>query len=381
MSDPQTLNHLRGALVGLDHAIVKLAGRRQELARRIGRLKDRDALGLRDFAQEKLVLERARESARETGTAPELAVGLLTLLIGASLSAQERQRVEARSQGAGRKALVIGGAGRMGGWFVRFLASQGFEVMVADPRATLSESGVCEDWRTLSLDHDLILVAAPLRPSAAILDELATRRPSGVVCDIGSLKSPLAAALERLKAAGVRVTSLHPLFGPDTELLSGRHVVVVDLGVPDANGAVQALFAPTMAEVVTMDLAGHDRLMASVLGLSHALNLAFLAALAGGGEPVERLARLSSTTFDRQLGVAKPVAGENPQLYWEIQRLNPFGGEVLDRLAAAVERLRGAVRDDREGDFVALMAEGRAWAQPGDLPLHAAIGAPRARDG
>ena len=58
---------------------------------------------------------------------------MLRLLIRGSLTTQERIRVAAGGQGSGRTALVIGGAGKMGRWFVEFLASQGYVVTVADP--------------------------------------------------------------------------------------------------------------------------------------------------------------------------------------------------------------------------------------------------------
>ena len=195
----------------------------------------------------------------------------------------------------------------MGGWFVQFLVSQGFEVQVADPAGR--SAGHCRrsaDWRTLpDLNvFDFIVVATPLGASGAILNELALRRPTGVVFDLGSLKSPLRGGLNALKAAGVKVTSLHPMFGPSTELLSGRHVIFIDLGSAEALAAARALFAPTMAEQVVMSLEEHDRLIAYVLGLSHALNIAFFTALAESGEAAPRLARLSSTTFDAQLDVA-----------------------------------------------------------------------------
>jgi hypothetical protein len=45
-------------------------------------------------------------------------------------------------------------------------------------------------------------------------------------------------------------------------------------------------------------------LIAYVLGLSHALNIAFFTALAGSGEAAPRLAQLSSTTYDAQVDVA-----------------------------------------------------------------------------
>jgi chorismate mutase/prephenate dehydrogenase len=46
-----------------------------------------------------------------------------------------------------------------------------------------------------------------------------------------------------------------------------------------------------MAEQTEMSVDDHDRLMAYVLGLSHALNLAFFTALAASGELVPRLQR------------------------------------------------------------------------------------------
>ncbi len=95
------------------------------------------------------------------------------------------------------------------------------------------------DWRATPLDHDVIVVATPMKVAARVLLELAERKPKGLVVDIGSLKSPLRDGLKRLVDAGCKVTSIHPMFGPDTRLLSGRHVVFCELGVPrgDARGA------------------------------------------------------------------------------------------------------------------------------------------------
>src|SRR5690606_7137305 len=95
---------------------------------------------------------------------------------------------------------------------------------------------------------DLVVVAAPLHATNDVLHELAARRPTGVVFDVGSLKTPLRSGLMALRDAGVRVTSIHPMFGPDTSLLSGRHVLFIDVGVPGATEVVRGLFAATMAE-------------------------------------------------------------------------------------------------------------------------------------
>jgi chorismate mutase/prephenate dehydrogenase len=355
------LDHLRAELAAVDRALIDAVARRQELAQQIGRVKAAAGVPVRDFRQERDVIERARGAAAERGLAPSIGEELMLTLIRASLAAQERDRVAATGSGSGRRVLVIGGAGRMGRWFARFLAAQGFAVEIADPAGPVDGFPSIADWRSTPLDHELIVVAAPMPVTAAILGELAAAPPPGVVFDVGSLKSPLRANLAALVAAGGRVTSVHPMFGPDTELLSGRHVIFVDVGVPAATAAARELFASTMATVVEMDLESHDRLIAYVLGLSHALNLAFFTALADSGEAAPRLATLSSTTFDAQLRIAAAVAGENPDLYFEIQHGNDYGAESLAALSYAVERIRSVVRAGDSAGFRALMTRGRDY--------------------
>ncbi len=356
--DPRArLDPLRTELGQIDKDILALVARRQAVAQKIGAIKREIGMPTRDFRQERDVVERARKAATEHGLPPSLGEELVLALIRGSLTIQEKDTVAASGEGSGRRALVIGGAGLMGRWFVRYLAAQGFSVEIADPAAIDGP----KDWRALELDHELIVVATPMPITAEILHAMAASPPKGVVFDVGSLKSPLRGALRALAAAGGNVTSVHPMFGPDTELLSGRHVIFVDVGNAKANAAARALFEPTMATLVEMDLESHDRLIAYVLGLSHALNIAFFTALAESGEAAPRLATLSSTTFDAQLGVASKVAAENPDLYYEIQTLNDYGTESIAALLYAVERLRSVVRaNDRDG-FRALMTRGKDY--------------------
>jgi chorismate mutase/prephenate dehydrogenase len=361
MTTPDRLTGLRAELGDVDRELLALVARRQALASAIGELKHRLGRPTRDFSQEREVLERARRAGESLGLSGDVAAALLRLLIASSLTRQEQDRLASHGGGVGRRALVIGGSGRMGGWLLRFLGSQGFEVEIADPAPGPDGVARIADWRASPLDHDVIVVAATLQASAEILAGLAERRPAGLVFDVGSLKGPLAGGITALREAGVRVTSLHPMFGPDTELLSGRHVIFVDCGVPEAVGAARELFAATMAIQVEMSAAEHDRLIAYVLGLSHAVNIAFFSALASSGEAAPALERMSSTTFDAQLAVASQVAGENPHLYFEIQSLNRFGQEPLRALSAAAAEIEAAVRHGDEAAFTALMARGRAY--------------------
>jgi chorismate mutase/prephenate dehydrogenase len=358
-----SLDELRARLDLLDRDLLELVAERQAISSQIAEVKRATGQSTRDFAREREVLLKARGDATELGVAPALAESLLRALIRGSLTAQERVRVVAQGRGTGRTALVIGGRGKMGRWMADFVASQGFHVTIADPAGEVPGHEWVRDWSQTRVDHDLIVVATPMQIANEVLEDLAARKPRGVVFDIGSLKSPLRNGLAALRDAGCRATSIHPMFGPDTDLLSGRHVIFIDLGDADALDEARALFSSTMAELVVMSLDEHDRLIAFVLGLSHALNIAFFTALAESGEAAPRLARMSSTTFDAQLDVATKVAGENPDMYFEIQSLNDYGQDALAALKSAVDRLCDAVHARDGAAFVAMMERGQAYLQ------------------
>lgn len=387
-----TLSGLRRELARADERILDAWARREEITGAIGLLKEAEDAPIHDARQEERVVERARAGARRRNLPEGLAADLARLVMRSSLARQERTRLRSRRQGAGQKALVIGGAGRMGRWFAAFLREQGFRVAVADPEVggeaagepagepaavepaavepaageetageeTAGERGY-RDWTEAPDDFDLTVVAAPLAVTAGLLPKIAAAGRRGLVFDIGSVKTPLRPGLEELARRGVSAASVHPMFGPDTLALHRRHVLVMEAGCPRAADAAAELFSGTMAEVLRLPLAAHDPLIAYVLGLSHAANLAFLTAVRESGEHAPRLAGLSSVTFDRQMATAAAVARENPHLYFEIQRSNPHGDQALRSLAAAVHRLADIVRAGDEDAFVSLMREGRDY--------------------
>lgn len=341
-------------LIAIEGAILELMKERAALLR--------DDPGLAGYAHERRVLESVAGWSAELGADTEALADALVRIDAQVVASTATDESDTTAADAGT-ALVIGGGGRMGGWMARFLTAGGWRVTVADPAGSPDGLPAIDDWRGDRLDQDLIVVAAPLRPSNAILHELASRRPTGIVFDIGSLKSPLRSGLTALRDAGVRATSVHPMYGPDVELLHGRHVILVDLGDAAATDAAESLFAHTAATRVRMTLDEHDRVIAYILGLSHALNIAFVTAMAESGEAAPRLADMSSSTFEAQLGVARRVVRENPHLYFEIQHLNDYGTEALAALSYAVEKVRSVVRAGDEPGFVRLMEQGNTYVR------------------
>ena len=202
--DQLTLDALRQRVTDIDRALIALVAERKAVSEQVAQVKRATGKPTRDYERERDVILGVRALAAERGVSPELAEQLLRLLIRSSLTTQEHASVVAHGAGSGRRALVIGGAGKMGGWFVSFLASQGFAVEVADPSPAPPGEARVADWRTTDLKHDVIVVATPLGATDAILKDLALRRPPGVIFDVGSLKSPLRAGLLALKSHGLQ---------------------------------------------------------------------------------------------------------------------------------------------------------------------------------
>lgn len=366
----QDLERLRRELSELDVELLERVARRQQIVAEIGRVKSAAGRGTRDYARERDVLELARSTAARVGLDQDIGEALFRLLIRASLAAQEQDKVALEGSGSGRRVLVVGGCGNMGRWFSRFLDSQEWQVELCDPRPGEDAYGRCERLADSALDQELLLLCTPTEVTLELMRELAGRRPPGVVCDISSAKQYLQPGYQALRGAGCAVASIHPLFGPDTELLSGRNLILVDVGDEAANALVRSLFQPTMVECLEMGLEDHDKAMAYVLGLSHAVNIAFFGALAQSGQDAGQLARLSSDTFDAQLEIASRVSRENPYLYYEIQTLNSHSPRALVALLNATSQLAGRVLDGDQPGFVELMQQGKAFLEgrPEDRP-------------
>lgn len=363
---PTELLELRNRLDDIDSGIVDLIAERQAVVTTIAEHKLKTGLPLRHYEREREVIDRGVERAESLGLSGSVARDILQTLIHHSLSNQETHKLVQSGHGLGRRALVIGGLGRMGEWMARYLDMVGYRVDVADTVERDTDFGRVHDWQGVVNDYDLIVVAVPLGPSNDILLQLAELKPECLVFDIGSLKSPMREGLDAMRESGCRVCSVHPMFGPNEIGLSGRHILFVDVGNQQAIAEARALFAHTAADCVELSLEEHDEVMAWVLGLSHLVNIAFAGALAQSGEKVPMLKQISSSTFNAQLNVATQVVCENPHLYFEIQQGNVNTADVSEHFRKVLNELVTAVTEHDEAVFTRHMRAARQRLTSGE---------------
>jgi chorismate mutase/prephenate dehydrogenase len=271
-----------------------------------------------------------------------------------SVERQHRVGVAARAKRGGR-VLVLGGAGAMGGWLERFLPLVGHRVDIVDPAwAPLSRA----EGRVATLDdvpdldaYDHVVVSVPLARTPEVLSDLVERRPKGVVVEIASIKSHLVPALEQADSAGVKVSSLHPMFGPGKSPYEPLTFVLACRDEPEEERQwLEALLRHPYTQLITIPFAHHDRLMGWLLGLAHLTGMLFGSALTRSGLDPAELQACASTTFARQAATSQSVLSEDPVLYLDIQRLNPHRQDVYRATREALDQLVALVgAEDLEG--------------------------------
>ena len=344
------LDGLRKRIGEIDDAILRLVAERLDVARTVGKLKRGAGVPLRDYDVERRVLDRAGATAAALDLPPDTIRALMQGLIAASRAEQERSSYSTFSGRAGHIA-VVGGRGRMGRWLVDFLQNQGHRVTVFDRDDR-------EPWTTPA---SIALLATPPEAVPGLLDGFATSGYGGVVCDIASLKGHLSEPVRRAVTNGLAVTSIHPMFGPSARTLSDKVICVCDCGRPDATARVVELFAETAATLVPLEFEEHDRVIAHVLGLSHLTNLLFTKVLAAGSARFGEVDRVGSTTFHAQVDTARTVLGEDPDLYFAIQRLNQFTPDLYEAVRREFDELAAWVLEGDRDRFAAMMESSRRW--------------------
>ena len=361
--DHDSLPRLRHEMAGLDRQILALVGRRLETSRLIGEAKVRANLPIRDFRVEVDVMSRARRLAEEFKIDPQVAEQVMETLIKAAVQTQIEQ--QSRTPQGQKRILIVGGCGRMGRWLERFLAAQGHAVFLCDPAISEDDPG---HYATLDLaanqPWDVVVLSTPLGMLPQSLEHAVGLPGNPLIFDIGSLKSQLSVQLRKHASQGRRVTSLHPMFASETVLLQGRTLLVCDAGHADATEEAQELFRGTAISLYQIPLEEHDRYMAALLGLSHAINLLFGAALRRLGLPFSALGQVASTTFAKQARTAAEVAAENPELYHEIQHLNPFSAQVYEHMETALGQLKQAALSGEAKSFLDFMGNNHDYFFP-----------------
>src|SRR5439155_14066374 len=205
---------------------------------------------------------------------------------------------------------------------------------------------------------DVIAVSVPMSASAEILRSITVLKPKGLVFDVCSLKGPVERELRAMGRSGLRIASVHPLFGPNLWPISSGNIAFIDCGNGKAVLEARELFRASGASFVDISLAHHDESMAFLLGLSQLCLLTFARCVAESPIDLAGLKSPPGTTFSRLSIAAAKLLADPPTLFRDLQALDPYSAVIPPRIREALDGWQNSTASEGS-DFLGILGQTR----------------------
>lgn len=190
---------------------------------------------------------------------------------------------------------------------------------------------------------DIVLLATPLDATPALVSLYGKHLPAGaLLVDIASVKTPATTSMLELRRDDIELLSIHPLFAPEVDF-TGENVAAIEIRSGARTRELIELFTAWGCRITKLSAAEHDRKMAFVQSLCHALIITLGQTVKA--EDFTRSPNADLTTpFSRTfLQMVQRLGQANSELYAAIQILNPYTLVVLDEYLSQLQEFRSLV--------------------------------------
>jgi len=261
-----------------------------------------------------------------------------------------------------RTANVVG-LGLIGGSVASALRTKGWRVCGDDVDSHVVQRALADGVITeacLDPDAAITFVAVPVTSSVEVVKEM-LKRTSGVVTDVGSVKAPLCDAVDSTRFVGghpMAGSELDGLDGADPHMFDGAiWVLTPSKDVDDDNfSLVAGLVRELGSEVVALDPAEHDRLVAVVSHLPHLTAASLMSLAQARSEEHASLLRLAAGGFRDMTR----IASGSPRIWIDICHENRSAIlEAIDDLNAALANVRSYIAGEERSSLETMLQKAR----------------------
>ncbi len=224
------------------------------------------------------------------------------------------------------KVAIIGGSGKMGRWFAKFLLKDGKEVIITGRnqrklREARQQLGVEVATNEEAVESaDVVLISVPIDSFEEVVKGIAPHIHSGqVIVDITSVKAMPVEVMHKYIKTGLTL-GMHPVFGPGAGDVASQNFVLTPTDDDErvlAQNVKEHLEAKG-ARVTLMTPQEHDEMMAVVLGLAHFITIVSADTLASFDKS-PMLRAIGGSTYRVLLTLVESVISEAPELYAALQ--------------------------------------------------------------
>lgn len=319
----EALKDLRSEIDSLDRELIQLFSKRLKLVSQVGKVKHQHGLPVYVPQREIEMLQARRLEAEKAGVSPDLIEDVLRRFMRESYT-NENQFGFKTVNPAIQKIVIVGGNGKLGGLFARYLQASGYPIAILD-RA---------DWDNadqILANADTVIVSVPIANTLETIERLTPYLTENMLlADLTSVKrEPLAKMLAVHTGA---VVGLHPMFGPDIASMAKQVVVRCDGRFPERYEWLLEQIQIWGAKIYQTDAAEHDHNMTYVQALRHFSTFANGLHLSKQPVNLTNLLALSSPIYRLELAMIGRLFAQDAELYADIIMDKPENLDVIESL-------------------------------------------------
>ena len=346
------LNPLREKIDQVDRELIALLSERLRLVAKVGKVKSEHGIPVYAPEREKAMIDARCLEAEKLGVPANLIEDVLRRVMRESYANENKHGFKQVNSNI-QKIVIVGGLGKLGRLFNRFLSLSGYQVVSLDQN----------DWAqadTILAGADLVLVCVPINKTLETIERLQPfLTEKMILADLTSVKvQPLQKMLQVHQGA---VVGLHPMFGPDTPSLA-KQVVVCCHG----RGAEQYEWLLEQikiwgAKIEVIDAKEHDHAMTYIQALRHFSTFMFGLHLSDQPIKLSQLLALSSPIYRLELAMIGRLFAQDGALYADIISDKPENLTTIQSLKATFEQsLKFFEEKDRAG-FIQAFEKVHHW--------------------
>lgn len=348
----EPLNDLRAEIDATDRELLQLLAKRLELVAQVGDVKHRHGLPVYVPERESQMLAARRLEAEKMGISGDLIEDILRRIIRESYHSENQFGFKTVNSHI-KKIVIVGGYGKLGQLFARYLRASGYPISILDR----------EDWdvaEAILTNADVVIVSVPIANTLKTIERLEPYLTKNMLlADLTSVKrEPLAKMLEVHQGP---VLGLHPMFGPDIPSMAKQVVVRCDGRDAEQYQWLLAQIEIWGAKIYQTDAADHDHNMTYVQALRHFATFANGLHLSKQPVNLANLLALSSPIYRLELAMIGRLFAQDAALYADIIMDKPENLQVIESLKQSYEEaLAFFEKGDKDG-FINAFEEVRAW--------------------
>ncbi|MGQ0286202.1 bifunctional chorismate mutase/prephenate dehydrogenase [Pasteurellaceae bacterium 22721_9_1] len=348
----EALKDIRTEIDHVDRTLLQLIAKRLELVKKVGEIKHQHGLPIYVPEREAEMLAARRQEAEKLGVPADLIEDVLRRLMRESYTSENHFGFKTVNP-AIKKIVIVGGKGKLGSLFARFLRLSGYEV----------QSLESQDWQSadkILANADVVIVCVPIAKTIEVIEKLAPYLTENMLLtDLTSVKrQPLEKMLVVHKGA---VLGLHPMFGPDIASMAKQVVVRCDGRYPERYEWLLQQIAIWGAKIYQVEAAEHDHSMTYIQALRHFATFANGLHLSKQPVKLANLLALSSPIYRLELAMIGRLFAQDAELYADIIMDKPENLTVIESLKQSYEQSLAFFEQNDKSGFVDTFNQVKQW--------------------